>query len=220
MGGTPDGARMPELGLMASDCAEPWEGSNPDCLARLGSSLGAVRGSRNERSPAGLGQARPERCPQPSRSGRALPSPAWALTPAQGHAAALPHTCAQTSTAVALPAGCVVSEARAAPVGALSSTGGAQEQFPGPGKANGFMALRTKCPQLGIVQLSSSSGSFCFKPLPRHRLPAEPWGAAARLTPLPLPPPCLLDKGTSWHCTSCASLLILQRHHCPPMLAA
>lgn len=52
-------------------------------------------------------------------------SPAWTLPPAQGHPGALPHTCAKTSTAVTLPAVYAVSEARAAPVGALSSTGGA-----------------------------------------------------------------------------------------------
>lgn len=73
-----------------------------------------------------------------------------ALTPAHGHLVAVSHTCAKTSTAVTLPSGSPCCQARAAPVGALSSTGDAQEQFPGPGEANGFMALKTKCPSKGL----------------------------------------------------------------------
>ena len=49
----------------------------------------------------------------------------------------LPLTGALSSTGVALPAGCALTQEGAAPMGALCSTGAAEEQLPGPGKPTG-----------------------------------------------------------------------------------
>jgi len=99
----------------------------------------------------GTEQERQEPCRQPSGSREALPSPPWARAarpclapgPSAGAVGALPLTGAQASTAVALPAVHATAQVGAPYVGALGSAGAAQEQLPGPGEANGCMAVRT-----------------------------------------------------------------------------
>lgn len=105
------------------------------------------------------------------------------MSPAPAHPGAWTLTGTQASTAVTLPSFSAVPQVGAASVCTLGTTGAAQEKLPGPGKRNEFMALRMKCPQHGIIQQSSWSQPFCFKPLLRQRSRAEPQGAALATYP-------------------------------------